>query len=125
VVLSVIGAIALLGGLGSLLIALFALARWAGGRRARAIAWQIDLTDAIHRALGPVAAPVVAKPALGPWTVTLAVPFGQPSLVAALTDLAYRVRGARAAGDAAVRIVLMPRAEPATAPGWLGPRRRG
>jgi hypothetical protein len=111
-VLTVIGALVVVGGLGVLLAALFALTRWTGGRRARAVAWQIALTDAIHRAVGPVAAPVVAKRALGPWTVTLAVPFAQPALVAVLTDLAYRLHAGGASDSRELRIVLTPRAEP-------------
>ena len=51
-------------------------------RRAERMARQVAVTDAIHRELGAVVAPVVDKPILGPWRLRIPVPFERPALVA-------------------------------------------
>ena len=56
-------------------LTLLGLAGWVERRRAAAIARQIDLTDAIHRDLGPVVAPWVTRRPGGRWRVRIAVPF--------------------------------------------------
>jgi hypothetical protein len=76
------------------------------------VARQVALTDAIHRELGPVAAPTVGRRFGGRWRVTIAVPLDRPHTTAAIvrvidvswTDLAPR--------DAApLEIMLLPRAD--------------
>jgi hypothetical protein len=70
--------------------------------RARVVARQIRLTDAIHRELGAVAAPVVDKRPLGPWVVRLTVPAAAPATAGAVAAVVHRAlasepetRGAR------------------------------
>jgi hypothetical protein len=50
-------------------------------RRDRRVARQIMVTDAIHKELGPVVAPLVRKPLWGPWQLEMAVPFARPGVV--------------------------------------------
>ena len=57
-------------------------------RRARVIARQIEVTDAIHREFGAIVAPVVSR-ARGGWRVTLALDTRDPR-AAAVVDLAAR-----------------------------------
>jgi hypothetical protein len=45
---------------------------------------QISVTDAVHRALGAVAAPVVTRRPGGGWRVQMRVPPGRPDLAAEL-----------------------------------------
>lgn len=59
-------------------------------RRNERYAKQIALTDAIHRELGAVAAPTLYRRRGGGWTVSMAVPFDQPSTVAALLRITAR-----------------------------------
>lgn len=87
-----------------------ALLATAGARqraRAAVAARQVALTDAVHRELGPVVSPWVARRPFGRWRVTLAVPLDRPALVAAVLDV---VRGAFAEP---FDVVLTPRALPA------------
>ena len=58
-------------------------------REAVRVARQIAVTDAIHRELGPVAAPAVGRDWLGGWTVSVAVPFEQEGTVSAVARIAY------------------------------------
>jgi len=91
----------------TLLLLLFGLL-WAAGRieqrRNERYAKQIALTDAIHRELGAVAAPTLHRRRGGGWTVTMAVPFDQPSTVAALLRITQRL--------ASYEVVLTPRVNP-------------
>jgi len=81
-------------------------------RRAR-YARQIALTDAIHRELGAVAAPMVSRRRAGGWRVTMAAPLDSPAMVGALVRIADRVsRPWGGSGAAPVEIVLTP--------GWAG-----
>jgi hypothetical protein len=66
-----------LGGLAALLVLLErrARARDAAARR------QIAVTDAIHRELGPVVAPVVTRGPGRGWRLRMAVPFDSPATV--------------------------------------------
>ena len=69
---------------------------------------QVAVTDAIHRELGAVAAPVVRKRAWGPWQVQIAVDFERPALVNAVLAVACEAF-ARFDRLASVRFVLVPR----------------
>src|SRR5213078_3402296 len=72
-------------------LTLLGLAGWVERRRAAAIARQIDLTDAIHRDLGPVVAPWVTRRPGGRWRVRIAVPFDRPAVVEAVLEIVHRV----------------------------------
>ncbi|MCL6640545.1 MAG: hypothetical protein K6T92_04140 [Candidatus Rokubacteria bacterium] len=85
-------------------VALLALsARWQRRRQEEA-AHQVAVTEAIHRELGAVAAPVVIKRAWGPWRVLIPVPLDRPALVARILAAAHQ-----ALPPAAVQIVLVAR----------------
>jgi hypothetical protein len=70
-------------------------------RRARVIAQQIEVTDAIHREFGAIVAPVVSR-ARGGWRVTLPLDPRDPD-AAAVVDLAARTFGPAAT----VEVVLV------------------
>lgn len=72
-------------------------------RREAARARQVTLTDAIHRELGAVAAPVVSARGRHGWRITMPAPLDQPGMVAALVHITVR-----AFGGARVEIVLTP-----------------
>ena len=63
------------------LVALAALVDRRRARRQDAVARQIAVTDALHRRLGAVAAPVVRRGGRG-WEVAVAVPFERSAVVA-------------------------------------------
>ena len=67
------------------------LSAWIERRRAMAVARQIELTDAIHRELGAVAAPTVQPARHGSWRVVMAVPVDRPETLGALVRIADRV----------------------------------
>lgn len=73
---------------------------------------QVAVTDAIHRELGAVVAPVVRKRAWGPWQVQIAVDFQRPALVNAVLGTACAAM-ARFGELTCVRIVLVPQQAPA------------
>jgi len=79
-------------------------------RRDVRVACQIALTNAIHRELGAVAAPVVSRRFGGGWLVRMAAPLDRPGTTAALVRIAER-QFASDAGTSRLRIVLLP-AEP-------------
>jgi len=90
-------------------IGLLKLTDWREVRRAARVARQIELTDAIHRELGAVAAPTVKRRAAGGWLVRISVPLDRPALVAAIlrvTEAVFTARGSRTG----LRIVLAPSA---------------
>lgn len=91
-------------------VALLVLADRAQRARRRILERQVRLTDAIHRELGAVAAPVVTRRPLGVWRVALAVPAAQPVLVARLVAIAARELASEARRPAGVEIVLRARA---------------
>lgn len=68
---------------------------------------QIMLTDAIHWDLGAIAAPVVQRRSGGGWRVSMAVPFDQPAVVAALLRVTARHFAAEKAAER-LEIVLRP-----------------
>jgi hypothetical protein len=89
-------------------LALLALsARWQRRRR-EGTARQVAITEAIHRELGAVAAPVVVKRPWGPWRVLIPVPFDRPALVARILAVTHRTLPP---SPAPVQIVLVARGE--------------
>jgi hypothetical protein len=68
---------------------LLALAAWRDRRREEIAARQIRLTDAITEALGPIVAPVVAKPLGGPRRAEIEVPVGRPVTVSRIVAIAH------------------------------------
>ena len=83
----------------AVLISLLRLANALEARRQDVVSRQIALTDAIHRALGPVVAPVVRRDRDG-WVGVLPVPPGHP-------HLGLMVEIAQAELGAAAKIVLV------------------
>ena len=92
-----------------IIFALLTFADWRDRRRAASYAWQIELTDAIHRELGAAAAPVVERAPRGGWLVKLTVPLDRPALITALLAITDRVFASRTARQQPeFRIVLTP-----------------
>jgi len=58
-------------------------------RRDACVARQVALTDAIHRQLGAIVAPVVTRRLGGGWRVAIAVPFESPGVVARVIDIVH------------------------------------
>jgi hypothetical protein len=58
-------------------------------RRDTCVARQVALTDAIHRQLGAVVAPVVTRRLGGGWRVSIAVPFESPMVVARVVAIVH------------------------------------
>jgi|ERR1051326_3005743 hypothetical protein len=63
-------------------------------RRARVIARQIRLTDAVHAEMGAVVAPLVEKPAFRPWRVVFPIYDERAPELGRLITIAERVVGA-------------------------------
>ncbi len=80
--------------------------------RARRTAWQVAVTNAIHREMGAVVAPTVTKRLGRACQLVLRVPFERPALVGRVLAIARRALVAFA-GPAAdrVQIVLLPQCE--------------
>jgi hypothetical protein len=108
--LTLIGLAALVLVPSALVVGVLLLAeRW---QRARAtlVARQVAVTDAIHRELGAVVAPVARRRGLGGWELRIAVPFERPDLVGAVTAIARRALAhLDERGADTVPIVLVPR----------------
>jgi hypothetical protein len=84
-------------------------ARWQRGREIR-VAQQIAVTEAIHRELGAVVAPSMAKRGWGPPRLVIPIPLEQPGLVAAVLAIAHRVvRGWDGAAARRLQIVVIQR----------------
>jgi hypothetical protein len=85
---------------------------WAAGRveqrRNERYARQIQLTDAIHRELGAIAAPIVERRRGGRWLVTMVVPFDEPDTVASLLRITERMRQPSDGAPASYEVVLRP-----------------
>jgi len=77
-------------------------------KRDERIARQIEVTDAIHRELGAVVAPIVEKRRGGGLVVRMAVPFDHPELVATLLTVTDQVFSRHDEGHAA-EIAFTPR----------------
>ena len=67
--------------------ALLDLSRRIQRRREERVARQIALTEAIHRELGPVAAPDVTRSLSGEWTVSMRLPLEREATVGVITRL--------------------------------------
>ncbi|OGK89926.1 MAG: hypothetical protein A2X51_04670 [Candidatus Rokubacteria bacterium GWC2_70_24] len=93
------------------IVGLFRLVGGIRGRRRRAIARQIALTDEIHRELlGAAAAPFVHQRGRSGWLVRVAVPLDSPPTVAAIVGIIQAFFTARdGAAATALEIVLTPR----------------
>ena len=89
-------------------VALLRLADFVSARREARLARQIALTNAIHRELGAVAAPVVSRGPGGGWLVSMAVPLDRPGTTAAIVRITERMF-ARDGVDP-LRILLTPAA---------------
>lgn len=72
-------------------------------RRQQAVARQVELTEAIHRELGAVAAPTVHPAAGGSWQVSMDLPIDRPETLGALVRITERVM-TRERGPAGRRI---------------------
>jgi hypothetical protein len=90
-------------------IALLRLADFMSARREASLARQIALTNAIHRELGAVAAPVVSRRSGGGWLVSMAVPLDRPGTTAAIVRITERMF-ARDGDVGPLRILLTPAA---------------
>ena len=90
-------------------IALLRLADFVSARREASLGRQIALTNAIHRELGAVAAPVVSRRPGGGWLVSMAVPLDRPGTTAAIVRITERMF-ARTDGVDPLRILLTPAA---------------
>ena len=78
-------------------------------RRQESIRQQIALTDALDGALGPVFAPVVKRPFLGPWRIEIAAPLVQPTTVGRALAVAHQTLVAEGIDPGGYRIVLTAR----------------
>ena len=74
-----------------IVVALLRIADAVSTRRQECGARQIMLTDAIHRELGAVAAPVVTRRRGGGWLVRMAVPLDRPGTTAAIVRITERM----------------------------------
>jgi hypothetical protein len=90
-------------------IALLRLADFVSARREARLGRQIALTNAIHRELGAVAAPMVSRRPGGGWLVSMAVPLDRPGTTAAIVRITERMF-AQDGGVDPLRILLTPAA---------------
>ncbi len=72
------------------LVGALVIASWFEQAHARVVACQIALTDAIHRHLGAVAAPVVRRRVGDRWEVVIPLNLGDPTTVADVVSVAGR-----------------------------------
>jgi hypothetical protein len=97
------------------MLALFGALRFVEARqraRARVIAQQVRLTDAIHAELGAVVAPIVDKHAFRPWRVTFPLAQGHAREVGRLIAITDRVLEHERVSPDDVQIVFTRPAEP-------------
>ncbi len=71
-------------------MALLSLAERIRRVRDEVAARQVMVTEAIHRELGAVVAPVVKKRMWGPWQIFIAAPFARPAVVERAIAIAHR-----------------------------------
>ena len=89
-------------------------------RREQWVARQIALTDAIHRELGAVAAPVVTQSFSGTWTVAMSLPLQREATVGVVTRLTQDLfRRLDRQDPPRLRLVLIPRAIRPVRPGQM------
>ena len=79
-------------------IGMLVLAAWRDHRREAMVARQVRLTDALADELGPIVAPLVAKPLGGPWRVEIRVPVGRPAIVSRIVAIAHETLTRAGAG---------------------------
>ena len=82
-------------------------------RRQESIRHQIALTDALDGALGPVVAPVVKRPFLGPWRIEIAAPLVRPATVGRALAVTHQTLVAEGIDPGGYRIVLTARKDAA------------
>jgi hypothetical protein len=88
---------------------LLALATRVQRARAEAVGYQIVVTDAIHRELGAVVAPVVTRRGRNAWEIAMAAPLDRPATVARILAIAHHTLTAEtAAPTCEVSFVLTP-----------------
>jgi hypothetical protein len=105
-----VGVLAVLVVPAAALVALLAAAELVQRRRAAVVARQIEVTDAIHRELGAIVAPVVRR-ARGGWRVVLPMDTRHPAAARVVT------LAAQALGDARpVEVALTPPTAPVPRP---------
>jgi hypothetical protein len=91
--------------------ALLVLAERRQRRIALRYARQVAVTDAIHRELGPVAAPTVERRSGGGWRIVMQAPADRPALVGALVAIADRAAAGWDGGGRRTDIVITPQAD--------------
>ena len=77
-------------------------------RRLGRVAAQVQVTEAVHAALGAVVAPTVAHHRGRPWTVTMGLGPQQLALAGRLTEITCQALGQ---GGQSVEVVFVPRTE--------------
>ena len=90
-------------------VGLLRLGERIGRRREARYARQIELTDAIHRELGAIAAPTVERRPGGGWRVRMMVPLDRPATVARLLRITDRLFGPETGGSAPPYEVVLTR----------------
>lgn len=108
---------------GGLVAALLLVATARERARGRRIGLQVAVTDAIDGEIGAIVAPVVRRRFGGGWRVEVAVPVGEPAVVARIVSLAHAVVR-RWEPASPVDVVLTPQAVE-TGRAGLGFLRRG
>ncbi len=90
-------------------VGLLWLARVARERREAGVWRQIALTDAIHRELGAVAAPVVKRSGTRDWIVSVRVPLQREGMVGTITRITHDLFSRLDRQDPPrLRLVLLP-----------------
>jgi hypothetical protein len=87
-------------------LAIARLVDWLERRRLDRVAAEVQVTDAVHGALGAIVAPTVAMRRGRPWAVTMGLEPGQLAAAGSLTEIA---RGALGQAASPVRVVFVPR----------------
>jgi len=87
-------------------LAIARLVDWLEHRRLDRVAAEVQVTDAVHGALGAIVAPKVAMRRGQPWTVTMGLAPGQLAAAGSLTEIARQALGQ---GATPVRVVFVPR----------------
>jgi hypothetical protein len=101
---AVIALLVVLGFVGSAI-----LPGWLRRRRSESARRQIVLTDALDAELGPIVAPVVIRPLLGPWRIEITAPLARPVTVGRILAVTRRALGSDGMAPDAYRILLCDR----------------
>jgi hypothetical protein len=78
-------------------------------RRLERVAAEIQVTQAVHEAMGPIVAPTLARHRGRQWTITIGLPPRDFASAGRLTEI---VRQALGQGSAGARVVFVPRSGP-------------